>query len=563
MTERFDVVILGGGTAGCVLAARLSENPSRRVLLVEAGRDLPPGSEPRSIADPFPSSYGDPQFAWPGLVAETGPDRKDGQPRGSRGFVQGRIMGGSSSIMGMMASRGGPADYDDWRNLGAEGWGWAEVLPYFRKLERDLDFDGPLHGDAGPLPIRRHRREEWAPFAAAIGRSIEREGYRFIADYNGEFGDGLSALPMNNLPDRRVSTASGYLTDEVRGRGNLTILADTAVEGLVWCGQRVTGAIVSGPSERQTVEGREIVLSLGAIHSPVMLMRCGIGDASALRNRGIAVVLDRPGVGRNLFNHVIVHLAVHLPRRAMQSSATRAWAFNVLRFSSGLPDCPQGDMHLFPNNKASWHPLGLQIGALGMGIRKPFSVGDVSLANDPNSPPLVRFNILDDERDLSRMVEAVQLGCRLLLDPEVRGVRHEVFLPSGGQANRLNRPSLGNYLQSLGINALFNLSPAARRFALRGSLIDPATIAGDRTAARDLVLRQAAPVHHACGTCRMGAANDPAAVTDQRCRVIGVDGLRVVDASVMPSIVSANTHLPVVMIAEKAAAMIDADQNIA
>src|SRR3569623_1015371 len=198
-----------------------------------------------------------------------------------------------------------------------------------------------------------------------------------------------------------------------------------------------------------------------------------------------------------------------------------------------------------------------------MGVRMPFSMGSSELGSRAGDQPVVRFNILSDQRELDRMVSAVTLGAALLSDPAVKAVRNEVILPNGGQANALNRPSACNYLKSLGISTLYNLSGGLRRIALGDSLVSPEFLMRDPAAVRELVLRTAAPVHHACGTCRMGRTDDVMTVLDARCRVIGVTGLRVVDASVMPGIVSANTHLPVVMIAEKAASMIAEDRTTA
>lgn len=557
LTERtFDYLIIGGGTAGCVLAARLSENPQNRVLLVEAGVDFPPGLEPASIRDPYPSSYGDPQFFWPELVAEIGASLGEGQPRFSRQYVQGRCIGGSSSIMGMVAMRGLPADYDEWRDLGATGWGWSDVLPFFIRSERDLNFAGPLHGTQGPIPIRRIPRQSWPPFCQAFAEVLESRGHAFLPDYNGQFGDGVSALPMNNLPDRRVSTAMGYLDEAVRRRANLTILTEATVQTLRCSERRVVGAIARTASGAIMLTARETLVCAGAIHTPALLMRSGIGPGVSLNALGIEVVADLAGVGRNLLNHVALPLAVDLKPRAWQPSSERSWSFSVLRYSSGHAGCPPGDMMMVPMNKTSWHPLGRRIGLLGVSVYKTYSRGEVSLkAADPQVAPAVRMNTLDDARDLIRLVKGVGWALELLRDPRIAALRNEIFLPPGGQANSLNRPSFMNWLKSLILRELFAVSGTARRRVLRRGLLDPERLASDAEALRQTVLQAAAPVHHICGTCKIGRADDPLAVLDPTLRVRDIDGLRVADASVMPTIVSANTHIPVIMIAEKAAAV--------
>jgi 5-(hydroxymethyl)furfural/furfural oxidase len=288
---QFDDVIVGGGSAGCVLANRLSADASRRVLLVEVGRDLPPGTEPAEILDsyPMPLFFGD-RYIWPGLTASAGRG-KDGLAV-SRTYEQGRVIGGGSSINVQSANRGLPRDYDEWRDLGAGGWGWDDVLPYFRKLETDLDFAGDLHGNDGPVPIRRIARENWPPFGAAVGTAFAASGVPFRRDQNGEFEDGIFPPAFSNRNDRRVSAASAYLDAATRRRANLTIWAETFVEGLVMSGRRAAGVRVVRDGRNVQVRADRVIVTAGAVHSPAILLRAGIGPAASLRDLGIEIVID-------------------------------------------------------------------------------------------------------------------------------------------------------------------------------------------------------------------------------------------------------------------------------
>lgn len=550
MIERdIDVLIVGAGTAGCVLADRLSENARRRVMLIEAGPDLPPGEEPASIRDSFPISVAVPHYFWPGLTAEV-------RPGDRRPYQQARLMGGGSNIMGMMALRGLPSDYDEWRAQGALGWGWDDVLPYFRRLERDLDYSGDLHGSDGPIPVRRHHAGSWPPFARAVADAVIRRGYPCLADGNAEFGDGLFPTPMSNLPERRVSASMAYLDPAVRDRANLEILCGTEVLRLLFEGGRVTGVQVDRDGELRTIRARQVVLSAGAIHSPALLLRSGIGPGADLARAGMAVTADRVGVGANLMNHPAVYIASYLRRDARQPAHQRAWSQNSLRYSSGVDGCPRQDMFLFAFNKTSWHAMGRAVGSLNVAVYKSFSRGHVRLSPREASRPDVAFNLLSDERDRRRMIAGTRLALELLQDEGVRRRRLESFLPKGYTAQRLARPGIGSRLAAAGIAGLFDLIAPLRKAMLADGRVDPDHLLADDAALERFVIGNAFPMGHVAGTCAMGDAQAPAAVVDSQCRVIGVDGLFVVDASIMPTMVSANTHIPTLMIAERAADLI-------
>lgn len=558
----FDTIIIGGGSAGCVLANRLSAQSTRSVLLIEAGRDTAPGHEPADVLDTFASSYYNKSYMWPGLKAhwrtrETSPQTA---------FDQGRIMGGGSSVMGMVALRGVPADYDGWAELGAAGWGWNEVLPYFRKLETDTDFHGGLHGDSGPIPIRRTPTEQWPPLTRAIDRYARERQMPHIADMNTDFRDGHGSLPMSNTPTRRASSAMSYLDASVRTRKNLTIMTGATVTGLTIDGRRATGISVVADGARRDIQGDEIVICAGAIHSPAFLLRAGIGPAAELRALGIEVMTDLPGVGRNLQNHPIVFMGAHLRRGARQSKSLRPHPITCLRYSSGLSAAVPSDMFIAGHSKSSWSALGAQIANFYAAIFKPASRGCVTLASaEAAQPPRIEFNFAGEEIDLLRLMDGFRRMIALVSSEPVRALCTTVFpVRFTDKIRRLNQLNRANAIKAAIIAGTLDAVPALADVVfgrLTGRRVDLAALADDDAALAEHVRNNVAGTFHVCGTCRMGRADDPAAVVDTQGRVRGIGGLRVIDASIMPAITRGNTNIPTIMLAEKIAADICAERT--
>jgi 5-(hydroxymethyl)furfural/furfural oxidase len=558
--KQWSHIIVGGGSAGCVLANRLSAISKNRVLLIEAGPDLLPGREPAEILSPSPTViFHGTRYLWPD--SRVTPFAKKAK---TRFYEQARVIGGGSTVNVQVANRGIPADYDDWSQLGAHGWDWNGVLPYFRKLERDLDYSGPLHGDAGPIPVSRVMRDEWPPFSKALAQDLESQGFSDIRDQNARFEDGYFAIAYSNEANARVSASMAYLSKSVRQRPNLELLTGAFVTRLIIQGQTAVGLEYEYDGNRAQAHANEVILCAGAIRTPGLLLRAGIGPGADLRALGIELIRDAPGVGSNLREHPGTHICAFVDPAFRPGASTRKAGQIAFRFSSGSAGHNISDLYVNTGAISAWHGVGRRLAYFYLWLNKSYSQGRVTLANtDAFSAPRVELNLLSDERDVARLAFGFMKMAKVVKAMESHGVVHDPFAvrwsPSVRLVTQINRYNAA-MMHVLGKS--LDGPVRARRFILKRLIANAppldALLASSSRLERYLS-ENASSVWHPCGTCKMGSISDPMAVTDPQGRVYGIRNLRIADASIFPNIPRANTNIPVIMAAEKISDALVAD----
>ena len=507
---KYDVIVVGSGSAGAALATRLSEDPHRSVLLLEAGPDYPeldhlPDEVKFGYATASDIMTSDHNWQFTGRATDKAEPML--VPRG-------KVTGGSSAINGQMFIRGIPEDYDAWASLGNDEWTFEKLLPFFRKLETDTDFHDDFHGTDGPIIARRFKPEEWLQAQTAFHNACTARGFPQALDLNDPDSTGVSPTPYNNPNGIRWSTALGYLS-MARHRVNFTIRPNCMTHRVLFDGKRATGVEVESGGERFTVDGEEIVLSTGAIGSPQLLMLSGVGPADHLQSLGIPVVAGLPGVGQNLRDHPIVYVTWRT-REGFELDGFAPRGQLALRYTAEGSD-RRNDMMMVMQSYATqkinlggsrMEPVGIRI---IVGLYLALGSGELRLTSrDVDVPPLLDFNYLEEPFDRQRLREGVHLALELGEHEDFQKIIEERIEP------------------------------------LDSDLVSAVAL-------DDWLIREATTGQHISCTCKMGPASDPMAVVDQHGKVHGLEGLRVVDASIMPDCIRANTNVTTIMIGERVA----------
>jgi choline dehydrogenase len=504
MTYDYDLIVAGAGSGGCVVASRVSEDPRIRVLLVESGPDYPNvESLPEDLRNVNHASFNNHDWGLSYRPSATSRNLP---------FARGRVVGGSSSVNTAIALRGVPEDYDEWARLGNPLWSWERVLPAFIRLENDLDFDTPYHGSNGPIPIRRHTPDELVPFQAACIEAFREAGYPECLDHNDPDSTGFGPHPMNKQGTLRISTATAYLA-AARARPNLTVLPDTDVRRVIFKGRSVSGIEVRTNGIMQSFSAPHVGLACGAIHTPAVLVRSGIGPPEVLDHLDITPVSPLVGVGENLMDHPAIGPTLY-PKEGVVD-----WEMPVIQTTLRYTATDSGDrndMQLEP--LTFMHvPGGRMLSGIAACVFKSYSCGRLEFESaDIDAQPRIFSSYLNDERDYAKLKDGLLRAMALCETHAVRAVTSGV-----------RRPTTEELRDDAALEAWI------RRNVTTGA-------------------------HPAC-TARMGPADDPASVAGERGEVHGIQGLRIADASLMPVVPRANTNIPTIMVAERIAEFLRED----
>ena len=504
---KYDVVVIGSGSAGSVVASRLAENQNMSVLLLEAGPDY---ADPARLPDEIrlgdtraaESEGSKHNWALRGTITEE---------QGEIHVAQGKVIGGSGSINGQVFLRGLPEDFDSWASWGNDEWSYVKVLPYFRKVERDLDIRDDFHGSEGPIPISRRHTGAWPDIQTAFYNACLQEGYAATEDMNGPNTSGVGAIPMNNQNGVRMSTAITHL-NPVRHCLNLTVRGNVFVRRILLEDSQVTGVEAESGGEIFKVDGDRVVLSAGALKSPHLLMLSGIGPRDQLQQFGVPVVCDLPGVGQNLYNHPIAPISFKV-KDGIKLLPDAAAVRIALRYTTEGSSA-SNDMMLMTNsvfNPLTGEVIADGVARISCALELPDGSGYVRLASpNPNVQPSFDYRYFQNANDIRRMREAVRLAVGLLESDAYQDVSEGRISPTD---------------DDLAADELLDL----------------------------WIRRNVGTARHVSGTCKIGPDSDPMAVVDQQCRVKGVSGLWVADSSIMPQVPRANTNATAIMIGERVA----------